>query len=554
MIALAAIAEVLTVLLLVQFVRFIEAGEISFGPFNIFFNEADGEFANLSLKFGILSFFAIFLLNVFSACVAWLVGRNANLVGAKIGDMLFHVYSTQKWDFYVQENSNKFIANIVQECQRVTGNIIRPFMILISRTSVTLVLVSVLLYFEPYITSFTVLLVSCCYISIFYFLRNFLLKFSHEVTAGNHFRIRILNEYFGGIKENIISHRWAYAGKLLSEKNRKIALAVGHTQALTQIPKYMIELLVFGLIISSLSLLAFGEFETSSSFIEVAVLFSAAALKLLPGLQQIYNCAAQIRGSVASLDSVLSAIRLGSNGQLNQFDILTKNKSMIITNHFTKVALDRVDYFYPKSDYPVLKNMTLEIKKGEFVGIVGESGSGKSTLLDLILGLIEPTAGTVSWTTKNGVLSKAEFQSLVGFVSQDVFLIDAPIKNNVAMGVPDCQINERRVYKALKLAALSEFVQTASLGIETRVADRGVQLSGGQRQRIALARALYFDPEILVLDEATSALDGETEEKILSTLRELSGVKTVVMISHSEKMLHFCDKVLRLTSGTPLHR
>jgi ABC-type multidrug transport system fused ATPase/permease subunit len=197
----------------------------------------------------------------------------------------------------------------------------------------------------------------------------------------------------------------------------------------------------------------------------------------------------------------------------------------------------------------VLNDISFRINKGELIGIVGPSGSGKSTLIDIILGLIKPTSGTLFVDGKDYRVNIREWQNLIGYVPQTIYLIDDTLKKNIAFGVAETCINEEAIFQSLKSAQLDEFVKTLLDGLETLVGERGVLISGGQRQRIAIARALYNDPEILILDEATSALDETTEAGVMDAVNALHRKKTVIMVTHKPSILSKCDKIYYLENG-----
>jgi ATP-binding cassette subfamily C protein len=219
---------------------------------------------------------------------------------------------------------------------------------------------------------------------------------------------------------------------------------------------------------------------------------------------------------------------------------------------FTRaVALERVSYTYADENEAdrVLVDVDLTIARGESVGIVGPSGAGKSTLVDLLLGLLTPTAGRITVDGRDIAGALRSWQRHIGYVAQEPFVLDDTIRRNVAFGVTDVEIDDRRVTAALTLAQLGDFVAGLPGGLDTLLGERGARLSGGQRQRVAIARALYHEPEVLVFDEATSALDTPTERELIAALEALRGVKTLVVIAHRLTTVRRCDRVAVLRDG-----
>jgi ATP-binding cassette subfamily C protein len=224
---------------------------------------------------------------------------------------------------------------------------------------------------------------------------------------------------------------------------------------------------------------------------------------------------------------------------------------------FTRaIALDRVSYTYageggpvlPPAE-PVLMDVSLAIAKGESLGVVGASGAGKSTLIDLLLGLLEPTAGRITVDGRDIASAMRSWRRHIGYVPQEPFILDDTLRRNVAFGVADREVDDRRVTAALRLAQLGDVVTTLPRGLDTMLGERGTRLSGGQKQRVAIARALYHEPEVLVFDEATSALDTPTERELIAALEALRGVKTLVVIAHRLTTVRRCDRLALLRDG-----
>src|SRR6185503_9486015 len=213
------------------------------------------------------------------------------------------------------------------------------------------------------------------------------------------------------------------------------------------------------------------------------------------------------------------------------------------------VALERVSYGYEGEPEPVLTDVDLTIARGESIGIVGPSGAGKITLVDLLLGLLTPTKGRITVDGRDIAGALRSWQRHLGYVAQEPFVLDDTIRRNVAFGVADGEVDDRRVATALRLAQLGDFVRGLPGGLDTMLGERGTRLSGGQRQRVAIARALYHEPEVLVFDEATSALDTPTERELIAALEALHGVKTLVVIAHRLTTVRHCDRIAVLRDG-----
>jgi ABC-type multidrug transport system fused ATPase/permease subunit len=220
------------------------------------------------------------------------------------------------------------------------------------------------------------------------------------------------------------------------------------------------------------------------------------------------------------------------------------------TMHLTKrVDLKNISYRYSGTSEPALKDISFSIEKGQSIALIGKSGAGKTTLVDVILGLLEPDSGDITVDSVSIYDKLRSWQNLVGYIPQSISLLDESVERNIAFGVPDHLIDSDRLNKVIKAAQLEELIEQLPDGIKTSVGERGVRLSGGQRQRIGIARALYFEREILVLDEATSALDNETESLVTEAIRALSGTKTMIIIAHRLTTVEHCDRIYLLEKG-----
>ena len=207
------------------------------------------------------------------------------------------------------------------------------------------------------------------------------------------------------------------------------------------------------------------------------------------------------------------------------------------------ISIRNLAFHYPDSDVNVLENVSFEIKKNTSVAFIGQSGAGKTTLADLILGALQPTEGGIYIGDKNIADYMKQWHENIGYIPQSIYLMDDTIRRNIAFGIPEEQIDEKKLWRAVEEAQLKDFIGTLEHGLETEIGESGVRLSGGQRQRIGIARALYHDPDVLVLDEATSALDTDTETAVMKAINSLAGNKTLIIIAHRLTTIRNCDVV-----------
>ena len=269
-------------------------------------------------------------------------------------------------------------------------------------------------------------------------------------------------------------------------------------------------------------------------------LFAATAFRVMPSIGRVIASIQTIGYNRAFIRTVYRDLQLPR-----------PDESEVVTPmHLgSGVALRGVSFRYANAHRQALDGVSIEVARGEAVGIIGSSGAGKSTLVDVLLGLLAPSSGSIDVDGQSIALNVRGWQRLIGYVPQSIYLIDDTIRKNVAFGVPERDIDDLAVQRALHAAQLDEFVQSLPSGIDTIVGERGVRLSGGQRQRIGIARALYHDPEVLVLDEATSSLDTETERGVMDAVRDLLGSKTIIIVAHRVSTVSYCSRVYRMEDG-----
>jgi ABC-type multidrug transport system fused ATPase/permease subunit len=224
-----------------------------------------------------------------------------------------------------------------------------------------------------------------------------------------------------------------------------------------------------------------------------------------------------------------------------------KNGSEVVFEDSIKA--EGVSFRYEEATTDVFSGVNLEIKKGHSTAFIGPSGGGKTTMVDILLGLLDPTEGKVTVDGRNIKDTKSYWYKHLGYIPQNIYLTDDTIRKNVAFGIDEKEIDDKKVWQALEEAQLDDFVKGLPDGLDTKVGERGSRISGGQRQRIGIARALYRNPEVLVFDEATSALDTETEKEVMKAVDSLHGSKTIIMIAHRLSTIENCDEVYRIEGG-----
>ena len=469
----------------------------------------------------------------------------AHKLGSEIADSLYVYYLKQDWLFHSSGSSAQLTKSISNETSRITGLILTPLLQMNARIGLALLMTLVVLIYDPYVALVGILVFSVGYFVLYNFVRLRLHKNGVTISEVLEERFRLMNEGFGGVKDILLFGRDRNFIELFKISGDKLAYSYGTNSALSQVPRFLMELIAFGSMIL-LVLYLINSYDGDLGMILPRLsAYALVAFKLLPAFQQIYSNFALLKGHISAFDSIEedleNAVKLSGS-----VDILELGKIKPKNN----ITLKNITFTYPNKSDAALDKLNISFPANSVIGLVGASGSGKSTLIDVILGLINPQSGhlevdEIKITNKNC----RKWQNVIGFVPQSIFLSEGTISENVAFGIPEIEIDLRKVRNAIKLSHLDEFVENLEKGIHTKVGERGVQLSGGQRQRIGIARALYHEADVLVFDEATSSLDGISEKMIMDAIHNFSGKKTIIIVAHRLKTVEKCDQIFFIDKG-----
>lgn len=477
---------------------------------------------------------------LFLAFLAWRQARFAFGVQAELSQRLFTVYLRQPYTFHLQRNSAELLRNVVGEVNILTNNTIIPSLILLTEVLVLIGLSTLLLMIEPLGTLIVVGVLGVAAGGFHYLTRSRLARWGRARQHHEGLRIQHLQQGLGGAKEVKLLGREREFLERYRIHNLQSARARLLQQALQQLPRLWLELLaVCGLAALVLTMLAQG--RALAAVLPTLGVFAAAAFRLMPSANRMMRAVQSLRYGRAVIDTVHSELKIAAPSK--------KDDKSGLTHFRGRLELDKVSFTYPGSSTPALTGLSLTIQNGETVGFIGASGAGKSTLVDILLGLLTPDVGEVRVDGKDIHTNLRGWQEQVGYVPQSIFLTDDTLRRNVAFGLPNEQIDEAAVWRAIRSAQLEEFVRSLPQGLDTFVGERGIRLSGGQRQRIGISRALYHDPAVLVLDEATSSLDTATERGVMEAVRALHGTKTILIVAHRLSTVGHCDRLYRIEHG-----
>ena len=476
---------------------------------------------------------------VFLVGVAYWQSRFVRSVQANVSRRLFSAVIAQPWTFHLQRNSGA-TTHVLEESQMLS-QVCMYLLQIVSESLVGLSLLGVLLWFEPVGAT----IVATMVLFAIWLLNGFVRPHSRRWAAARNHHAQMLRQQMqkvlGGVKEVKIhgcEREFAHDFRLHTDASTRNAT---RQWVVEQLPRPCFELLA----VVMLFLLTVGmvwQGGSIRSLLPILGLYAAVAFRMLPSINHATIAAQRLRHVEPMIASLRQNLAMEAS--------IPKPGPMALVPFRDAIRLEKLSYRYPGGDGDVLREIDITIPHGAAVGIIGGSGAGKSTLVDVLLGLLPPTTGRVTVDGFDIQHNLRGWQDVIAYVPQAVYLLDDSIRRNVAFGVPEKVIDDEFVRRALVAAQLDDFVRRLPDGVATVVGERGVRLSGGQRQRIAIARALYFDPQVLVLDEATSALDTDTEREVMAAVEALHCTKTLIIVAHRLSTVEKCDALYQIEDGT----
>lgn len=490
----------------------------------------------------------VFVLLIFSLAVkamsVFLQTRFAAFGEYAIGKRLVEGYLHQPYSWFLTRHSSQLGRTVLSEVQRVIDYGLVPMMTIMAQGMIAVALLFLLFLVDPILALSVGSVLGVAYGGVFNLMSGWLKRLGKERNKANQGRFKVMAEAFASIKEvKVIGVERAYTRKF-GEYAENYAESQSASQVIAQLPRFVFEAMAFGgLLIVALYLMLKrgGGIEDA---LPVIALYALAGYRLMPALQQIYVAFTRLRVASPIIDDLYVDIQ-----GLPEMAIMSNAPTSLPFSQ--SIKLNKVSYSYPNSKKLALNNIDIVIRANTTVGIVGSTGSGKTTAIDVVLGLLEPQHGSLEVDgTPITEVNRRRWQSMIGYVPQDISIVDDSVAANIALGVSAEHIDRSALEYAAKMANLHEFVQhSLPYGYDTTVGERGIQLSGGQRQRIGIARALYHKPRLLIMDEATSALDNVTEKIVMDAVGKLNQNITIIIVAHRLSTVRNCDKICFFESG-----
>lgn len=502
--------------------------------------------STLLLWAGCLSIAALLLANGISLLSDVVRVRYAHALGHSLRTRLMEAMSNRPYGYFLQRNTAHLLQKITGDVQQFVNTVFLPILEAASRFITILLLLGTVFVMQPGVAVAAGTIFGSFYLVVFLALRRRSHALGNALKLANRDMMTGAQQLLSGIKPILVHGKARYFRERFAHSSRAQARLLPRVPLYGNTPRYLVEPVVFGSLVG-IVLWSMTRGSDLSDILPRLSVLALAAYRMLPAIQIFYTQVSQVISTGYTVREVEAELEDARDIR----DRFSRSNAHARMSFERVLQLDAISFSYPNAPRPVLENFTLEIPKNGSVGIVGTTGAGKSTLIDIILGLHLPQRGRI---LVDGRELEADdlpaWRELIGYVPQDIFLLDASIEENIAFGVPVNEIDRPAMIEAARAAQILDFIEAGlPQNWKTAVGERGVRLSGGQRQRIGLARALYHKPQVLVLDEATSALDSETEAEVMRAIERLRGSITMIVVAHRLSTLSNCDRICRLEKG-----
>ena len=542
--AISSLMEVFSIAAVIPFLSVLATPELVFNnvlaqPLINYFNYTDP--SDLILPLTLLFVTASVLAGLMRIFLVWASTKLSFLTGHDISFMVYEKSLYQPYSVHISKNSSEVINAVINKTTLTIVHFIQPLIQTLSSVVLFIAIISTLLFINSSMALVAIFGIGSIYLTIGTIARKRLAANGLLTAKESTNVIKALQEGLGGIRDVLIGGLQETYLKIYRNSDYPLKMAQGNNAFITQSPRFLMESLGMSLI----ALIAYFFSQQSNNFLEIIPAMGALAIgaqRLLPILQIIYGSWSSLNGEKKSVYDVLKMLdQKISKNNLTHIEPILFNRS---------ITLKDVSFKYENSNNHIIKDINLNILKGDRVGIFGTTGSGKTTLLDILMGLLKPTSGNILIDSSFDLHSNPRsWQNIISHVPQDIFMSDVTFAENIAFGVQRDDIDLNKVIKAAKYAHIHDFINQLPLKYNTRMGEHGAQVSGGQKQRVGIARALYNNANVLFLDEATSALDNKVESSLMESINKIDKDITIFMIAHRLSTLENCNKIIQLEDG-----
>ena len=504
----------------------------------------------LLITAGIVAIVGLLLSNAVNLLAEYARTRYAHSFGHWLRVRLLRKMASQPYGYFLQRNSGDLLKKVVGDVMNYIDGVLLPLLDSIARGLTAALLLATLFLVQPVIALSATLGFGAFYLIIFRLLARKRREANEGLRTSFAGSYREAQQMLGGIKPIKVHRAEEHFLSRFAGYSAIVAQMFARVPIIANSARYLVEPLAFGGLVLAVVVLAARGRDFSDILPNLGVM-AVAGYRLLPTLQLLYGQVTHLTSMRYSLDEVFEEFAAAEQEEKSGNVEISLRKPRPVEWQ-SAITLDAVSFIYPGTDRLVLDRFSVTIQKNMSIGFIGPTGSGKSTLIDLLLGLHRPTSGRVLVDGRPLTPEMIpSWQATIGYVPQEIFLIDDTIARNIALGVPDNEIDDARLQEVCAIAQILDFIETELRdGFQTTAGERGVRLSGGQRQRLGLARALYHRPSLLLLDEATSALDTATEAKLIEALHSLTGKLTIVMATHRLSSMGGYDELINLGNKT----
>jgi ABC-type multidrug transport system fused ATPase/permease subunit len=549
--AFAALFEAVGIGLLVPFVALLKEPELVFqappARFLLsFLNIRDPQEVVVAVGLGLIGVFVLksgYLVLLYRSLFRYVFGTQVRLAR-----QLLTGYLSVAYTFHLQRNSAEIIRTTTETLQRFTTGFLVSLLIVLGELLVVAALLLLLMLIEPLATLGAVVVLAIPAVLVYRSMQHRLAASGRLAERSLASMIQWTEQAISGIKETLIMGRAAFFIDRHADHAERFAESFRSSMVLSSIPRLVIDTLVVTAMVS-IVLIVVARGQNPQTILPILGMFAVAAIRLMPSATRVANGFAQLRFHYGATEVLYKELRATVSHETDVGRALSHKPQVSQFLFKNSIVLEHLSYHYPTMAQLAIDDVSLEIPRGHWVGLIGPTGAGKTTLADLIVGLFVPSSGRILVDGRNLQNDVSGWQRMIGYVPQDVYLMDDTLRRNVAFGLPDQDIADERVWKVLHDAQLDDFVRALPAGLDAMVGERGDRLSGGERQRLGIARALFHDPKVLVVDEGTANLDTQTEAAIARTLTALRGEKTIIVVAHRLLLVRNCDRVYLLKQG-----